>query len=71
MIVDFSEVEGVALVELLTESIGASRYPLSPRIKTLKAMLAKMKPPSPRPEPYPPPKAAAEPSMVLAKRRRR
>jgi len=66
-----SEVERVALVELLRETIEVSRFPLSPRIKTLKAILAKMEPPRPQPEPYPPPKPPGQPSLVLGKKRRR
>jgi len=36
----------------------------------MKAVLAKLDPP-PRPEPLPPPKPPGQPSMVLAKKRRR
>jgi hypothetical protein len=68
---DLSEVECVALVELLTETVEASRYPLSPRIKTLNGILAKMEAPPPRPEPYPAPKASAQLSAALTRRRRR
>ena len=71
MALELSEVERVALLELLRETIEASRYPLSPRIKTLKAILAKMEPPASQPERYPPPKPPGQPSLVLHKKKRR
>ena len=63
---DLTEDDKAVLVELLREVIAADRFFLSPRIKTFKAILAKLDPPTPRPEQYPPPKP---PSMVLAKKR--
>jgi hypothetical protein len=59
------------LVELLRETIDRDCFPLSPRIKSLKAVLAKLDPQPPRPEPLPPPKPPGQPSMVLARKRRR
>jgi hypothetical protein len=47
------------------------RYPLSPRVRSFKAILAKLDPPAPRSEPIPPPKPPGERSMALAKKRRR
>jgi hypothetical protein len=46
-------------------------FPLSPRIRKLRAILDKLAPPPPRPEPFPAPKPPAQPSMVLAKKKRR
>jgi hypothetical protein len=68
---DLSEDDKTILVELLRETIECDRFPLSPRIKSLKAILAKLDPPAPRPEPLPAPKPPGEPSSVLAKKRRR
>ena len=68
---ELSEVEQAAVVELLRDTIAADRFPLSPRIKVLKAVLAKMEPPAPQPEPFAPPKPSARPSAALAKKRRR
>jgi hypothetical protein len=62
--------KATTLIELLRETIERDRIPLSPRIKSLKAILAKLDPPPARPQPFPPPKPPAEPSMALAKRRR-
>jgi hypothetical protein len=68
---DLTDDEKAALVELLCETIERDRFPLSPRVRGIKAILAKLDPPAPRPEPIPPPKPPGERSMGLAKRRRR
>ena len=68
---DLTDDDRAALVELLKETIAADRFPLSPKIKRLKAILAKLAPSAPRPEPLPPPKPRGEHSAVLAKKRRR
>jgi hypothetical protein len=44
---------------------------LAPRIRNLRTILDKLNPPAPRPEPFPAPKPPREPSMVLAKKKRR
>jgi hypothetical protein len=62
--------EKAALVALLTAEIENTRYPLSPRIRQLRAILDKLEPAKPRPQPYPAPKPVGEPSMVLAKKKR-
>lgn len=68
---DLSDDDKAILAELLRETIERDRYPLSPRIRSLKAILAKLQPePLPR-QGYPAPKSPGEPSMVLAKKRRR
>jgi hypothetical protein len=59
------------LIELLRETIERDRFPLSPRIKSLKAILDKLDPPPPRPAPLPQPKPPGERSVVLAKKPRR
>jgi len=46
------------------------RYPFSERIRTLKAILAKLRP-EPVREPVPPPKVYAPPKATAATRRRR
>ena len=71
MLADLDDTDKAALVELLREVIAADRYPLSPRIRKLSAILDKLDPPPPRTEPFPAPKPIGEPSMVLAKKRRR
>jgi hypothetical protein len=68
---DLDDTEKAALVELLRGQIETSRYPLSLRIRPLRSILDKLAPPPPRPQPYPAPKPVGEPSMVLAKKKRR
>ena len=53
---DLTEEETDALAPLLRRIIDDDRYPLSPRIQTLKAILAKLRP-EPAREPLPQPKA--------------
>jgi hypothetical protein len=67
---DLTHDDTAILVELLRETIERDRFVLSPRIKSLKAILAKLDPPPP-PEPLPPPKPPGNRSTVLAKKRRR
>lgn len=57
------------LVELLRETVERDRFPMSPRIRSFKAILAKLDPPAPRPEPLPPPKPPGDPSLALRKKR--
>jgi hypothetical protein len=60
------------LARFLREAIEADRYPLSPRVRRLKELLARIDPaPTPAVTPQPAPKPPGQPSMVLAKRRRR
>lgn len=68
-----SDDERDALVALLRDTIAVDRFPLSPRIRLLKTILAKFEPaPQVMPEPYPPIKApTGERSMVLTRKRRR
>jgi hypothetical protein len=68
---ELDDADKTILIELLRETIERDRFPLSPRIRSLKAILAKLAPPVPRPEQHPPPKPPGQPSMVLRKKRRR
>ena len=70
MPLDLSDDEKLALVALLTRTIADDRYPLSPRVRTLKDILAKLRP-EPVREPLPPPKVYAPPKATAANRRRR
>jgi hypothetical protein len=71
MPLDLADDEKAALIELLRDTIDRDRFPLSPRIGQLRAILAKLDPAPPRPAPYPAPKPIGEPSMVLAKKKKR
>jgi len=69
MMLDLTQEETDALASLLRRTIDDDRYPLSPRIQTLKAILAKVRP-EPAREPLPPPKVYAAPRAMTARRRR-
>ena len=69
MTLDLTEEETDALARLLSRTIDDDRYPLSPRIQLLKAILAKIRP-EPVREPLPPLKHY-EPPRAKAGRRRR
>jgi hypothetical protein len=45
---DLTDEEAAALVALLTRTIDGDRYPLSPCIRTLKDILAKLRPEPPK-----------------------
>jgi hypothetical protein len=67
---DLTDEEHTELVRTLRGIIEGDRFPLSPRIRLLKAILAKLDLPKAPPEPFPPPKPPAEPSLALQRRRR-
>jgi hypothetical protein len=69
MQLDLTDEEIAALARLLTNTIDADRYPLSPRIQTLKGLLAKIRPEPPR-EPLPTPRHYEPPRASAARRRR-
>jgi len=61
---DLTDEETDAIARLLSRTIDDDRYPLSPRIQTLKGILATIRPepvrkPLPRPKVYAPPRAGA------------
>ena len=70
MDLDLSDAETAALTKELDDIIRNDRYPFSERIRTLKAILAKLRP-EPVREPLPPPKVYAPPKATAATRRRR
>jgi hypothetical protein len=69
MILDLTDEETDALARLLRRTIEDDRYPLSPRVQTFKAILAKIQP-EPARKPLPPPKRYAPPRATTARRRR-
>jgi hypothetical protein len=54
--------ERAALVRLIHRAFDEKRYPLPPLLDPLKAIIAKLEPPTPRPEPRPP----LRPKITLA-----
>jgi hypothetical protein len=66
---DLTDEEAVALIKELADITGNDRYPFSPRIQTLRAVLGKLRP-EPIREPLPPPKVYEPPRAVRAGTRR-
>jgi hypothetical protein len=70
MTLELSDDETAALAQLLRRTIDDDPYPFWPRLAPLKAILAKIEPPQPRPELSPPLSAYDAPSAVRQRRRR-
>jgi hypothetical protein len=70
MHLDLTDDETAALLRELDDIIDGDRYFLSPRIKTLKAIRAKIRPEPVRP-PSPPPPKRYEPPRATGRQRRR
>jgi hypothetical protein len=70
MNLDLTDEETAALLRELDGLIDGDRYFLSPRIKTLRALRAKIRP-EPVREPLPPPPKQYGPPRATAKQRRR
>jgi hypothetical protein len=68
---DLTADDKAIIVELLRETIERDRFPLSPRVRGFKAILDKLAPPAPRPEPISAPKPPGERSAALSRKRRR
>ena len=69
MHVELSDEEKVALATELKRIISEDRYPLSPRVRTLQAILDKLDPPQAA-EPVPPSKHYEPPRFIRGRRRR-
>jgi hypothetical protein len=69
MNLDLTDEESAALTQELHDIIESDKYPFSPRIRTLRAILEKLRP-EPVREPLPPPKVYAPPSRGRYQRRR-
>jgi hypothetical protein len=65
---DLSDEEAAALIQELHEIVENDRYPFSPRIRTLRGILAKLRP-EPVRKPLPPLKVYAPPSKGRYRRR--
>jgi hypothetical protein len=68
---DFTDADKATLAALLKQTIAADPFPLSPRVRQLRAILEKLEPTPARPQPYPAPKPAGEPSLLLARKKGR
>ena len=69
MHLDLTDEETAALAQELHDIVENDRYPLSPRIRTLRGILAKLRP-EPVREPLPPPKVSSLPRATAASGRR-
>jgi hypothetical protein len=70
MNLDLTDEEATALIRHLREALYYARYPFAPRLDPLKAILAKLDPPAPKPEPLPPLMPGMGPSHGVSRRRR-
>jgi hypothetical protein len=68
MHLELSDDEAAARAQHLKRAIDSDRYPLSPRLTPLKAILAKIRP-EPVREPLPPAKVYAPPRATADRRR--
>jgi hypothetical protein len=68
---DLTDEETRALLNLLVETIEADKFPLSPRIQILRAILAKFGPPAPPPPARPPTPEERDPGRAPRYRPRR
>jgi hypothetical protein len=69
MTLDLTEEEAAALLRELDEIIESDRFPLSPRLSPLKAILAKLRPEPARPVASPEPRVYEPPSRGRYRRR--
>ena len=71
MTIELTDEEHRALVRLLRRSIDEDRFPLAPRRAPIRAILAKLEPPTPKADPLPPLKPGLAPNVGRRARRRR
>jgi len=71
MNVELDDAEKAALIAELKRIIASDPFPMSPRIRKLRAILAKLAPPAARPQPCPAPKPAGTPSLSLSRKKGR
>ena len=60
---DLTDDDKAALVKLLRQTIAVDPFPVSPRVKRLRAILHKIDPQPARPQPFPAPEPAGERSL--------
>jgi hypothetical protein len=69
MHLDLSDEETAALIRELNDIVESDKFPFSPRIRTLRTILGKLRP-QPVREALPPPKVYAPPQATARRRRR-
>jgi hypothetical protein len=70
MNLDLTDDEKAALVAHLRHALEYDPFPYAPRLDPLKAILAKLEPPKPQPEPLPPLRPGMGPTHGQGRRRR-
>jgi hypothetical protein len=70
MTLDLTDDEKAALVAHLRHALEYDPFPYAPRLDPLKAILAKLEPPTPQPEPLPPLRVGLVPSPRRGRWRR-
>jgi hypothetical protein len=70
MTLDLTDDEKLALVAHLRHALEYDPFPYAPRLDPLKAILAKLEPPAPQPEPLPPLKPGMGPRVGRGRWRR-
>jgi hypothetical protein len=70
MNLELTDQEAAALARYLRRKLDDERFPFAPRLDPVKAILAKLEPTAPRPEPLPPLKPGMGPSVGRGRRRR-
>ncbi|MGC2524128.1 MAG: hypothetical protein WA417_16065 [Stellaceae bacterium] len=70
MTLDLTDDEARALAQLLRRTLDFDPYPLESRLDPIKAILAKLEPPVPKPERLPPLKAGMGPTHGQGRRGR-
>ena len=70
MHLEMTDDETAALIKELNDIVESDRHPFSPRIRTLRTILAKLDPPAPRPEPPRSLNAGAAPDVGCGRWRR-
>jgi len=61
---ELNDHDKAALAAVLRATIAADRFPLSPRVQQLRAILDRLEPPPARPQPFPAPRMIGEPSYA-------
>jgi hypothetical protein len=70
MMLDLTDEDARALTKHLRQALDNHPDPLAPRLYPLKAILAKLEPPTPKADPLPPLKPSLAPSVGRVRRRR-
>jgi len=72
MSLNLTDQDRAEIARIMRDAIEANRYPFSPKVRRLKELLARIDPtPDPNVRPYPAPKPAGAPSLLLSRKKSR